>query len=105
MSRPMITAAGFVAIIAAVLALIWATERRFIYFPTAGVPTPGAIGLTDVEPVTFETTDGLGLSGWFVAASGPSPRVTVLAFNGTAVNRAHRGPLAAARKRNPLAAQ
>ena len=80
-------AAVSVAVIAAVLALIWTLQRRFMYFPTNGVPTPGEIGLTDVEPVTFETTDGLGLSGWFVAASGPSPRVTVLVFNGNAGER------------------
>jgi fermentation-respiration switch protein FrsA (DUF1100 family) len=98
----MIIAAGYVAVIAAVLTLIWTMQRRLIYFPTAGVPTPGEIGLTDVEPVTFKTTDGLGLSGWFVAVSGPSPRVTVLVFNGNAGNRAHRGPLAAALHRHGL---
>ena len=31
--------------------------------------------------MTFETTDGLALGGWSVAASGPLPRVTVLVFN------------------------
>ena len=102
----MILAAGSVAVIAAVLALIWAMQRRLMYFPTGGVPTPSEIGLTvaltDVEPVTFETTDGLELSGWFVAASGPSPRVTVLVFNGNAGNRAHRAPLAAAFHRHGL---
>jgi hypothetical protein len=103
MSRPMIIAAGYVVVIvAAVLALIWTMQRRFMYFPSAGVPTPGEIGLTGVEPVTFETSDGLGLSGWFFAASGPSPRVTVLVFNGNAGNRAHRGPLAAALHRHGL---
>ncbi len=102
MSRPMIIAAGSVAVVAAVLALIWTMQRRLMYFPTSGVPTPGEIGLTDVETVTFETTDGLGLSGWFVAASGPSPHVTVLVFNGNAGNRAHRGPLAAALHRHGL---
>ena len=55
------------------------------YFPLGDVPTPDEIGLSDVEPVTFETTDGLRLNGWFVAASGPpSPRITVLVFNGNA---------------------
>ena len=98
----MVTAAGYVAVVAAVLALIWTIQRRLMYFPTKGVPTPGEIGLTDVEPVTFETTDGLELSGWFVAASGSSPRVTVLVFNGNAGNRAHRGPLAAALRRHGL---
>ena len=98
----MIFAAGFVAIIAAVLVLIWATQRRLMYFPTKGLPTPGEMGLTDVEPVTFQTTDGLRLSGWFVSATGPSPRVTVLVFNGNAGNRAHRGPLATALHRHDL---
>ena len=102
MSRPMIIASGYVAVIAAVLMLIWTMQRRLMYFPTVGVPAPAEIGLTDVEPVTFETTDGLVLSGWFVAASGPSPRVTVLVFNGNAGNRAHRGPLAAAFHRHGL---
>ena len=98
----MIIAAGSVAVIATVLALIWTLQRRWMYVPTAGVPAPREIGLTDVEPVTFETADGIGLSGWFVAASGPSPRVTVLVFNGNAGNRAHRGPLASALQRHGL---
>src|SRR6476660_1740169 len=96
MSRPLIIAAGSVAIVAAFLTLIWALQRRLMYFPTADVPTPSEVGLSDVEPVTFETTDGLGLNGWFVAASGRSPHVTVLVFNGNAGNRAYRAPLAAA---------
>ena len=91
----MIAAALFVAVIGAVLALFWTMQRQLMYFPTAHVPTPDEIGLTPVEPVTFETADGLELSGWFLAVSGPSPRLTVLVFNGNAGNRAHRGPLAA----------
>jgi len=102
MSRPMIIVTGSVVVIAAVMALIWTMQRRLMYFPTDGVPTPVEIGLTEVEPVTFETIDGLGLSGWFFSASGPSPRVTVLVFNGNAGNRAHRGPLAAALHRHGL---
>lgn len=98
----MIVVAGAVAVIAAVLALIWTMQRRLIYFPFGGVPSPRAIGLTDVEPVTFATIDGLSLSGWFFAAPGPSPRVTVLVFNGNAGNRAYRGPLAAALQRRGL---
>ena len=98
----MITAAGSVVVIAAVLAVIWTMQRRFMYFPTGDVPTPGEIGLTEVEQVRFLTIDGLGLSGWFFAASGPSPRVTVLVFHGNAGNRAHRGPLAAALHRHGL---
>ncbi|MBE3064993.1 MAG: alpha/beta hydrolase [Spirochaetes bacterium] len=103
MSRTMIIKTGYVVVIAAaVLALIWTMQRRLMYFPAGGVPTPGELGLTGVEPVTFETIDGLGLSGWFFAASGPSPRVTVVVFNGNAGNRAHRAPLAAALRRHGL---
>ncbi len=94
--RAMIVTAGVVAVVAAVLAFIWAMQRRIMYFPTSVVPAPSAIGLNDVEAVTFETMDGLSLSGWFFAVSGPSPPVTVLVFNGNAGNRAHRAPLAAA---------
>ena len=103
MSRLLImAAAGCVAFIAAVLALIWALQRRLIYFPTSGVATPIETGLTDVESVTFETTDGLRLGGWFVPASGTSPRVTIVVFNGNAGNRGHRGPLAAALQQHGL---
>src|SRR6186713_3265105 len=103
MSRRMIIAAGYVVVIVVtVLALIWALQRRLMYFPAGSVPPPGEIGLTGVEPVTFDTSDGLRLSGWFFAASGPSPRITVLVLNGNAGNRAHRGPLAAALHRHGL---
>jgi uncharacterized protein len=99
----MIIAAGYVVVIVfVVLALIWTLQRRLLYFPAAGLPAPEEIGLTGVEPVTFETSDGLELSGWFLAASGPSPHITVLVLNGNAGNRAHRGPLAAALHRHGL---
>jgi fermentation-respiration switch protein FrsA (DUF1100 family) len=99
----MIIAAVSVAVFAAaVLALVWTLQRRLIYFPAGGVPTPGDVGLAGVEPVTYKTADGLSLNAWFVAASGTSPRVSVLVFNGNAGNRAHRGPLAAALHRHGL---
>ena len=56
----MIIAAGYVVVIAVALAVIWTMQRRFMYFPTGDVPTPGEIGLTHVEEVTFQTIDGLG---------------------------------------------
>jgi len=98
----MIIAAACLALIAAVVALVWTIQRRLMYFPTAGVPAAGELGLTDVEPVTFETSDGLRLSGWFFPAPGTSPRVTVLVFNGNAGNRSHRVPLAAALRQRGL---
>jgi fermentation-respiration switch protein FrsA (DUF1100 family) len=98
----MIVTAGVVAVVGAVLALICAGQRWFMYFPASAVPAPAAIGLTDVEPVTFDTMDGLTLSGWFFPVSGLSPPVTVMVFNGNAGNRAHRGPLAAALRQHGL---
>src|SRR5437762_3386597 len=99
---PMSAAAACVAIIAGIGLVVWAMQRRLIYFPTADVPTPWEIGLSDVEPVTFVTSDGLTLSGWFVASSSPAPRITVLVFNGNAGNRAYRAPLAAALHRHGM---
>jgi fermentation-respiration switch protein FrsA (DUF1100 family) len=96
----MFAAAELVAVIAAVLAVIWATQRWLMYFPTGDVPPIGQIGLPHVEPVMFETADGLALSGWFVPVSSPIPRITVLVFNGNAGNRAHRVALAVALYRN-----
>src|SRR4051794_26889138 len=100
MSRPMIIAAGSVALVAGLLTLVWATQRRLMYFPADDVPTPGELGLAGVEPVRFETNDGIKLSGWFFPASGPPPHVTVLVFNGNAGNRSHRTSLAAALHRH-----
>ena len=102
MRRAMIAGVLFVAVIGVALALLWTMQRWVMYFPTAHVPTPDEIGLAPVEPVTFKTPDGLVLSGWFMPASGPAPRLTVLVFNGNAGNRAHRGPLAAALNRHGL---
>jgi fermentation-respiration switch protein FrsA (DUF1100 family) len=96
----MITAAASVIIIVAIAALLWALQRRLMYFPTSDVPTPAELGLSGVEPVVFDTEDGLRLAGWlFAAPESPSP-VTVLVFNGNAGNRAHRSPLAAALRRH-----
>jgi hypothetical protein len=100
MRRAMIAGALFAATIGVVLALFWTMQRRMMYFPTDDVPPPGAIGLSSAEPVTLETSDGLVLNGWFLAAPRPSPRLTILVFNGNAGNRTHRGPLAAALNRH-----
>jgi fermentation-respiration switch protein FrsA (DUF1100 family) len=103
MSRQMIIAAvSILIVVVSILALIWTQQRRLIYFPTADVPASNAIDGAHVDPVTFETTDGLTLNGWFFASAGLSPRVTVIVFNGNAGNRSHRVPLAAALHRHGL---
>lgn len=96
MRGPMNVAALLLIAIAAFLAILWLSQRRLMYFPAGEVPTPVASGLTAVEPVAFETEDGLRLGGWFFPVASLVPRATVIVFNGNAGSRAHRVPLALA---------
>jgi len=102
----MIGLLGTLALLAVGLGLLWILQRRLIYFPTAAVPEPSAVGLAGVEPVSFSTDDGLELQAWFVPAQPPAgpaaPRITVLMLNGNAGNRAHRAPLALALRRHGI---
>jgi fermentation-respiration switch protein FrsA (DUF1100 family) len=86
-------------LIAALLLVLWAGQRQLMYFPFASVPATTALGLTDVESVSFETADGLRLSGWFFPLPQTGSPVTVLVFNGNAGNRAYRASLATALRR------
>jgi uncharacterized protein len=84
---------AFVPIVA--LLLIWAGQRRLIYFPDTNVPDPGAANLSPIEPVRIPAEGGATLHGWYL----PSPAravFTVIVFNGNAGNRAYRAPLGAA---------
>ncbi len=87
------------AVLLMIVAVIWTQQRSLIYFPFGQVPDPLAMGLKGATPVTFPTADGLTLNGWFIAQT-PSPRFTVIVFNGNAGNRAMRAALA-----NALAGQ
>lgn len=91
------------ALMTGIVALIWAGQRRLIYFPFGSVPHPRDAGLANAEPVAFATADGLTLQGWFVPAPRPPAPFTVIVFNGNAGNRAHRAPLAAALNAHNLA--
>ena len=76
-----------------ILAVLWALQRKLIYFPSAYVPDPASVGLSGADAVSFPTSDGLTLNGWYVSrASGPKD--VVLVFNGNAGNRAHRASFA-----------
>jgi hypothetical protein len=98
---------GVVLIFASLLALgvvvLWAGQRRMIYFPFGDVPTSAAAGLPRAESVAFTTADGLTLHGWFVPAAQPATRHTVIVFNGNAGHRAMRAPLADALARRGIA--
>ena len=80
---------------AAVLVLsgLWLFQRRLIYFPVSEVP-PISSTLPGARIVQISTSDGLTLTGWFVAP--PTPTAAVLVLNGNAGNRADRAPLARA---------
>ncbi|MBO0874742.1 MAG: alpha/beta hydrolase [Pseudonocardia sp.] len=82
-------------VVALVVGLLWAAQRRLIYLPDGG-PVPKAA--TAVGPsardVTVATEDGLVLGGWLVGPTGPDRRVHVLFAAGNAGNRAYRAPLA-----------
>jgi hypothetical protein len=102
MDRPVSLVGFVVAVAAIIIGLLWLLQGRLMYFPTSAVPAPEEVGLAGVETVSFETTDGLQLNAWFVAAPGLSPRPTVLVLNGNAGNRAYRASLAAALRRHGL---
>ena len=102
MGRAMSAAALVVVAIGVVLGFLWMMQRQLMYFPATPLPAPGDMGLASAETVTFETDDGLELSGWFLGTAEPPPRLTVLVFNGNAGNRAYRAPLAAALHRRGL---
>jgi fermentation-respiration switch protein FrsA (DUF1100 family) len=59
-----------VAVLAASVGLLWVFQRHLIYLPSPGPVPPAASVLPGAEDVTFETTDGLRLHGWFVPAAG-----------------------------------
>jgi uncharacterized protein len=80
-----------IVVVAVLLALAWAGQRKLIYFPDRappGRPPPG------VRAVTYETEDGLRLGAWFVPPVDDGP--VVLVAPGNAGNRAVRAPLAVA---------
>lgn len=92
-------ALSLAVVLVAIAAAVWLLQRKLIYFPSPQVPDPRSIGLQGVTQVTFPTTDGLTLHGWFVTRTA-SPEAVVLVFNGNAGNRAHRASFADALARH-----
>jgi fermentation-respiration switch protein FrsA (DUF1100 family) len=93
-SNGVTTLAGLVLAGAVVAAIIWALQRKLIYFPLADVPHPATVGLARAEAVAFPTEDGLTLHGWFVPPTAPASGITAIVFNGNAGHRGFRAPLA-----------
>lgn len=83
---------GFVstglAIYLAVVALMYVSQSRQVYFPVSVLATtPADYGMA-YEDVRFVTDDGLRLHGWFVPAD--HARGVLLFFHGNAGNISHR---------------
>jgi len=95
-ARRLVTAFAIVVLAFLVaVGMLWAFQRKLIYFPSDG---PG--DLTAVAPgaedVTFTTEDGLTLAALLIPARGDAGGVTVVVFNGNAGNRSDRIALAKA---------
>jgi fermentation-respiration switch protein FrsA (DUF1100 family) len=102
MVTPWLAGALIVALL--LFGIVWAGQRRMMYFPYRDLPAPAAVGLSAAQEVSFQTEDGISLGGWFVPAAGlAAPRFTVIVFNGNAGNRSYRAPLAAALARRGVA--
>ncbi|MEU6041212.1 alpha/beta fold hydrolase [Actinomadura sp. NPDC047616] len=86
--------------------LLWAAQRRLIYFPDPVAPVLPRVTLPSAREVAFRTEDGLRLAAWFVPAEGAEDAAdvpTVLVAPGNAGNRAVRASLAAALSARGLA--
>jgi fermentation-respiration switch protein FrsA (DUF1100 family) len=89
-------AAVVVTVLLAVLVgLLWAFQRRLVYFPMDGPVPAAADALPGGRDVRLTTADGLILGAWFVP--GPTAGApTVLVANGHGGHRGLRAPLARA---------
>jgi fermentation-respiration switch protein FrsA (DUF1100 family) len=54
------------ALVATPVVLLWAFQRRLLYFPAPRTVPPAASVLPGAEEVVFDTADGVRLRGWFV---------------------------------------
>src|SRR6266567_1570713 len=93
MLTPLLT---LVATVAVLLAVVWLFQCRLIYFPGSQDVPPVASILPGAEDISFDTPDGLRLSGWFAPSTVTVAGATVLVFNGNAGDRSFRAPIAAA---------
>jgi len=84
------------------LVMVWALQRRLVYFPsTQDVPPAGQV-LGQGRDVVLETADGLRLGAWHLPPQDPGRDLTVLVANGNGGDRSMRAPLAEALARRGL---
>jgi len=80
---------------AVLLVLVWAFQRRMLYFPMGSLP-PAAGVLPGAQEVEIRTENGPDLGAWLLPPRSRPNGAAVLIFNGNAGNRAMRAPIAAA---------
>jgi uncharacterized protein len=81
-------------VVTVVVGLVWAFQRRLVYFPDASpVPSAGTV-IPGARDVTLHTSDGLDLGAWFVPPAGGDRGLAVLVAPGNAGNRSDRAALA-----------
>lgn len=83
-----------VAVCGVVLAVLWAIQRQFVYFPDAAPVPPAGDVLDGARDVTLRTGDGLELGAWFVPAEEPSSGMAALVAPGNGGNRLSRAGFA-----------
>ncbi|WP_435641663.1 alpha/beta hydrolase [Micavibrio aeruginosavorus] len=71
------TLCGYIAL----LVILYATQRNFIYIPDRHMEAPEFYGVQDYQVVPVTTDDGLTLSGWYHAPSSPD-RPVIVYFHG-----------------------
>jgi fermentation-respiration switch protein FrsA (DUF1100 family) len=82
------------AVVAVLVGLLWAVQRRLVFQPDSAAVPPAAQLLPGGRDVELRTADGLELDAWYVPAPAGSCRATVLVAPGNAGNRWGRAPLA-----------
>ncbi|MQA10670.1 MAG: alpha/beta fold hydrolase [Pseudonocardiaceae bacterium] len=93
--RVLVVLVVVLAVVGVVLGAAYLFQRQLIYLPSDGPVPPANAALPGARDVSFETSDGLRLRGWYLPArSAPGP--TVLVAPGNAGNRSIRAPLATA---------
>lgn len=81
---------GVLVCYVALVGIMYLGQRRMTYFPDPGTPDPARYGVPEMEPVRFDTADGLTLGSWYGPPARPGAPVLVY-FHGNAGHIGHRG--------------
>ena len=71
---------------AAIVALMYVTQRSLLYFPDKTRTRPATVGLTQAEEVVLKTADGHEVIAWHVAPREDKPVVLYFQGNGGGLN-------------------